>query len=159
MNLKENLNILYSLDAFNNSDNKTYNFSCVHINARSIRHKMGEIENTLKLLNMPSVLVVGEIFIFEWEEKYFNIPNYTPYFNSRNSKNGGGVAIFIKEEIPSSFVSKLTANFSSFLAVKLVDLGINIIGIYKPPNENEIFFYLIFRTLYANLRILLLWVI
>lgn len=136
MNLEHNLNIQYSLDAYT-FDNNKYNLNCIHINARSIRNKIDSIECTLRILRMPSVIIISEIFIFESEEKYFNITNYVPYYNSRNDKEGGGVAIFVRKDISSSFVVKYAHSFSSFIVVKLLDLHLNIIGVYKPPNENN----------------------
>ena len=65
-----------------------------------------------------------------------------PYRLHRN-RNGGGVIIFVKEDIPSKFLTK--HNFSSDVEGLFVELNFTkpkylLCGTYRPPAQNDHFF-------------------
>ena len=77
-------------------------------------------------------------------ESEFSIDGYrTPYRLDRNA-NGGGILLYIREDIPSNILSKHT--FSEdiegiFIEVNLRTCKWLIFGTYHPPSQNDNYYF------------------
>lgn len=81
-------------------------------------------------------MILNETRLDENDKHLYNIPGFQS-FHATRKKPGGGVSIFINNSLSSA---NLLENFefenNNFLAVKLVNVNLSIIGIYKPPDTN-----------------------
>ena len=95
----------YQEDDFNqlvSSQSNHDNFSIVHINARSLNKNIGDIITYLNLLQHQfTVITISETWITDLNEGIIHLPGYTSYLKNRKSTSGGGVAIFVLENVDS----------------------------------------------------------
>lgn len=114
----------------------TDNFNIIYFNIQSIRNKLHDLESVVKSFNFRiHAIVLTEIWIMECENKFFNLPGYTAYFSNR--KNGyGGTALYIIDDISSSFVFEEEFENSSILCIKLLKQNFYIFSVYKAPDSN-----------------------
>lgn len=102
------------------------------INARSIKNKFDEIETIPDVYNNPDIIVITETWLNPNNENTFNINNYTAEFNSRDS-GGGGIALYIKNDVEYSLVANKTINKIQFITITTGDNNNFLTLIYKPP--------------------------
>lgn len=111
----------------------------LYINARSIRNKIDEIEETLKRIpDTVHVLVVTETWLGDGEGSLFNINGYQGTFASRTTGRGGGVAIYTHNTFNCEVIEKWSTD-NSFLGVRVQYKHfkpLNIYVIYRKPNNN-----------------------
>lgn len=120
-NIKSNSFDLNNKSRANINNNNISNCFCVHQNIRSVRKNfnyfLAQIE-TLKLF--PVVIILSEIWIYDYESSLFNIPGYQLFTNCNNSYASGGVAVFVKNEyfcistnlaLTSADIIRLNLNF------------------------------------------------
>jgi Reverse transcriptase (RNA-dependent DNA polymerase)/Endonuclease/Exonuclease/phosphatase family len=119
------------------------NLKVLYFNARSIKagDKLSEIDSFLKDLNCRiHVIVVSETWVRENESSFFNIPNYTSIYSCRKNRTGGGIGIFIKNDINNY---KILENYSderiNFLTIEIIfqSSSFKITGFYRPPDNNS----------------------
>lgn len=63
------------------------------------------IEENKKKKGIVHVVALTEVWIYENENKYYNLPNYNAYFANRELNRAGGCILFVHESICSSQVS------------------------------------------------------
>lgn len=115
------------------------------VNARSIC-SLSKFNSFKKLLSDTrvefDVILVNET----WFEKdffikfnTFHLKNYTFYDASRVDKAGGGVAIYVKNNIPQKLLESFVGPFEK-ISLKLFVDGewIKIISYYRPPNNHNL---------------------
>ena len=74
-------------------------FNIAHINIRSLRHKTHEIEDLLERHSL-SVLAITETWLDENDnEGVINIDGYTLFRRDRPHQRGGGVGIYVREDL------------------------------------------------------------
>lgn len=66
---------------------------------------------------------------------YLNIQNYNAYHSTRNDGNGG-CALFVHDSLTSNLIEKKSEFNIEFLTVKILNLGIHILVMYKQPPVN-----------------------
>lgn len=133
---------------------KKNNLKCVYMNARSICNKLSELELLIKIEN-PDIIAVNETWLSQKiENAEINFEGYTTVRQDRvcnNKECGGGLALFIKQELspvvmtdycvqkysPEALVCSINFNNESFL------LGV----CYRPKDskldENQILYNLL----------------
>lgn len=116
---------------------KLNNLRIVHINARSIRKNMTEVEAFLKIKKRIDIVMIGETWLYSEEEQFFNITGFTASFVSQNASRGGGSAIYIRQDIKHRVI-EVNSSFNT-IVIRLEDTkpGINIAVCYKSPNDNS----------------------
>lgn len=78
-----------------------YNFiqsngiNLVHINIQSIRKKIDDLEEYInQTSNLTKskihIIALSEIWIYENENKFYNLSGYNVYFSNRNNNRSGG---------------------------------------------------------------------
>jgi hypothetical protein len=78
---------------------KIGNLNFLFMNIRSLRNKLLELETTVAELKIIDIVIINEVWIYDYEIDIFNLPNYNVVYNCRNEDKGGGTAIFIKNNI------------------------------------------------------------
>ena len=112
------------------------------LNVNSIRNKLDEIK--LLIIGNIDVLVLTETKLDEsFPLVQFFIEGFaTPYRLDRN-KHGGGILIYVREDIPSKQLNKHTAKEGIegiFLELNLIKYRLLVLGTYHPPTQaNEYF--------------------
>ena len=80
---------------------KSYNFSVIHFNARSICNKFSEVEAEIKDSG-ARVICITETWLTSVSFKgQYCIEGYDAFFNNRNIKTGGGAMIFVDNSLPA----------------------------------------------------------
>lgn len=134
MNSSNIVNVSYSLNCNNYSDS---NLNIIHLNAQSIRNKFSEIKSLINSFHCNiDVIVISEIFIYSNEHTLFQIPNFKAFYSSRDNKIGGGVGIYLRDSYNAKLILNEIHDTSNFLMIKITELNINILGIYRPPFNN-----------------------
>ena len=153
----------YDIDSFNSNqilNNGIHNLSLFHLNARSIFSNYEEISTFISLTNIHfSVLGFTETWSHGNINSVLNIPHYNCIESFRSNKRGGGVCLYVSNELP--FVKLSNISFfndsveSLFIEINCDTLGKCTIGvIYRPPNISIDLFNnnldIIFNTLSSN---------
>jgi hypothetical protein len=114
----------------------------LHINARSLNKNLSNLTTELNLLiNKPSIIAVTETWAATDNDNLV-IPGYSAIHKARKTKPGGGVALYLQDQIELSY--KLRPDLSSddlseslFIQVAIKKRKDMIIGvIYKPPDSD-----------------------
>ena len=89
----------YSGHVFNTSSKPlTPGISFIHLNARSLNSNFREIDDYLSSLNYKfDIIAISETWVSEPEHNKLNI--------NRKNKRGGGVALYVKQELACKFLS------------------------------------------------------
>ena len=78
--------------------------SCIHLNARSLNSNFKEIDHYLSSLNYKfDIIAISETWVSE--QNKFNINGYDVYHTTRKNKRGGGVALYVKQELACKCLS------------------------------------------------------
>ena len=76
-------------------------FSLLHINARSLQNKLGKLPELLNSIKIKfSIIAISETWSNEVNDCFLNIPGYVRHLKSRSNRTGGGVALFIHDNLP-----------------------------------------------------------
>ena len=76
------------------------------MNARSLNSNFREIDDYLSSLNYQfDIIAISETWVSEPEHNKFNINGYDVYHTNRKNKRGGGVALYVKQELACKFLS------------------------------------------------------
>ena len=113
-------------------------FSMLHVNARSLNKNFNSLLfllNQLKLY-IPAI-AVSEIWTTHETENLFNIPGYNMVCKSREQGTGGGVALYIADDIEFCSRNDLcSSEIPESVFVELTKCDIILGCVYKPPNAN-----------------------
>jgi hypothetical protein len=118
-------------------------FSLIHLNIKSISNKFDSLKNLIDTMNIPfQIIGLTETWLNENNQEYFALKNYDHFGSSRPNKKGGGVAIYVSNQLESKPRNDLTKNIEDSIETKFIEInnkyGKNIIigVIYRPPNHN-----------------------
>ena len=114
--------------------------SFFHFNSRSLKRNFLNFCECVESLNMHmSIIGVTETWLKEGEEMLISLPNYTFVGNTRQGKRGGGVGIFIHDNI--KFKRRTDLDICNEVVESIFIEVFNtlknyIVGvIYKPPQQ------------------------
>ena len=120
-------------------------FSLFHLNIRSIPKNLDNLEHYLKILKFKfSVIGITETWLNASNADLFCMSGYDHYCLYRTGKRGGGVSLFINENLIVKMRHDLD-NMTEYIEAKFVEIskensGLQkdaIIGIiYRPPNQD-----------------------
>lgn len=102
-------------------------------NIRSIKNKFPEIQTIPGIENSPDIMAFTETWLNAENEQFFQIQNYNAVFNSRDNR-GGGLAMYIKQNINYKIKMNKIINNIEILTVYLENANTAITLVYKPPN-------------------------
>ena len=128
------------IDEFNVND--TDNLMILNQNIRSFNSNIDEFLLFLnEIKSNISVIILTETWFSK--DNFYNIPNFEGYHAYRSTKSGGGVSIFVHNNLYSCAIPDVTfCNDSLESCGARIKIGnnhkfINIIGIYRPPSGNR----------------------
>lgn len=114
----------------------------LYFNAQSLRNKLDdiellilEIENNIK--HKIHIIAISEIWIYENENRIYNLDNFNSFISNRQSDRSGGCLLFIREEFDVTVCKNIEFEKSNFLLVRLNRENINVACIYR-YNETQV---------------------
>ena len=130
----------YTIDNFPNIDeNQTDSLSVVNFNIRSYFKNFEEFQIVLDTTKFKhDIIILTETWARSNTSQLCTIPGYNAYHCYRPSRNGGGVSIFIKENLISEPMNlNISTNIIECLGVKVKGIDNNwvkILGVYRPQS-------------------------
>ncbi|CAG9113625.1 unnamed protein product [Plutella xylostella] len=116
------------------------NFNACHINAQSIPKHYNELLNTFSSGIVHAVLVSESWLKPTLSSHAYCLPGYVLVRNDRVGRAGGGVAIYLKSDIPFSVIaqSPSSSNAPAEYLFLEINLGVKVLlGVsYCPPSNN-----------------------
>ena len=126
-------------------DNHNIRFSLCHLNIRSIKQNVTKFETFLEMLNLEFTIIgLTETWLHDHDCNLYSLNGYHIAENHRESCNGGGVAVCIKDCI--SFTKRCDLSvFNCDIESVFVEIDKNHVGasknivigtIYRPPGND-----------------------
>ena len=140
----------YNTSSFHNQFKSKTNkiescLSLLHHNIRSIPHNLNKLTTYLSILSIDfSIIGISESWLTESTMNCYQIPGYNSEHLCRKSKRGGGVTIFVKNDIKYKRRNDLDISNESieaiFIEIKKDEFNTQknlvIAVIYRPPNSD-----------------------
>ena len=122
---------------------KNCEFSIIHVNVRSLLsdEKFDEFETFLYRTHCRwSVICVSESWLCDGVEQRKQLVGYTGYFDNRKNGTGGGVAVYVRNDMirkSKQLPSAIRSTESLLIECHLLNnCSFIICQVYKPPNLN-----------------------
>ncbi len=120
--------------------NSNSKLSCFYTNATSLNNKINELKIAVSHYNQPHIILITETWFNS--NSITNIPNYNFYLKNRSTTRGGGVVIYVREDLSSSEISDpILTNCSEieqiWCTVKIGHESIIIGCVYRPPQSER----------------------
>ena len=118
----------------------THKLSILTVNIRGIKGKFQELLSYIALCKFQfTFIVLIEVWLWDYENRGFDIPNYKSYSCLRNDRIGGGIIIYCNSCLNTSIFEEKTGIFpiheSLTIKSEIRNLGdIYVSGIYRPPH-------------------------
>ena len=121
------------------------NFSMMHLNIRSAQKNLGTLESYLATLNHKfTVIGISESWLKNHNADRYGLSGYNAIHKYRSARSGGGVSIFIQDDIEYFWRDVLCfqndTTETAFIEIDKDHVGKEknvIIGvIYRPPNTD-----------------------
>lgn len=120
--------------------------SLIHINIRSIHKNIDAISDYLETLNVKFTIIgMSETWLHENNAHCYSIDGYNHFYQHRLNKKGGGVSIFVKDNLQVKYRDDLSVNETYMEAIFIevsnedimeCDRNVLIGVIYRPPNQD-----------------------
>lgn len=113
----------------------------LHVNSRSLTNKYTLLDNLLTQLNHKvQILCVTETW--HTANDYTDIPGYKFFYQNRNHKAGGGIAIYVKKSFSDFDLNYSFTNTDPNIEFLTIENNSCIISVcYRPPHgKTEPFF-------------------
>ena len=133
----------YSVDDFNNEFSYLEDkFIVVHQNIRSFNANMDELILYLNTISANvDVIILSETWFCVDSVK--QIDGYVGYHSCRVDRRGGGVSVFVNNQLKSRLIPDRTfvkpiAEFCSVNVALSTRQSVNVVGFYRPPNQGSV---------------------
>jgi hypothetical protein len=118
-------------------------FSALHVNAQSLLSHFHEFNQIVANLSCCALCVSESWLKPTLSSNLVELPGYVLLRNDRTGKGGGGVAIYIRDDIPSKILAISEPKYSKRPEFLLVELSVHNIKIllcvvYRPPKAGYI---------------------
>ena len=114
-----------------------------HLNINSISSKFDQLSYQIR--DTVDILVVGETKLDDsFPHNQFKISGFSQPYRLDRNRNGGGVMIFVREELPSKKLLKHT--FPNDIEALVVEINLRktkflLLGGYRPPSQSQNYFF------------------
>jgi len=132
---------IYSVESFRDNFNDCNELFIVNFNVRSFNANVDEfIAFVNNLGKIPDIIVLTET----WFSDIYSEPldGYVCFHSFRSNKRGGGVSVFIRDNMKSVHVVKtISSNIIECCILRIFyrnDLIVNLLAIYRPPSGYSI---------------------
>lgn len=132
-------------------------YNLIYLNINSLLNKIDELETTINILNnnkrhnVIHLIALTETRLHDYQIQYFNMQNYTAYYCTRQD-GYGGCALFVHASLNSNLIEKNSTQNVEILTVKVVELDLNVMVVYKQPLVNNDVFNNILQTCILDKR-------
>ena len=122
---------------FSPINTKLFNIASYNINSITCGNKRDQIESLAHQLNLAAICLTETKLDDNVHESFFHIPGYSIELKHR-TRRGGGVCIYIRDDIPFVRVNKLENKNLEHISVDITIRGkkINLNVVYRPPSRN-----------------------
>ena len=125
-------------DIINHLDLGNRSFSILHLNMRSLSSKMGQLEVLLAQIKSEfSCLIISETWFNQNTFlSQFSINGYSLFTDSRKCKNGGGVCVYIRDNLATTVADVSLAGCDSLL-LHVGESGrevCTVLAVYRAPS-------------------------
>ena len=120
-------------------------FSIIHENIRSIPKNLDKFINYLMNIELQfSIIGLTETWLKDHSRDLYNIDGYSPVHNIRKSRTGGGVSLYIKDNIDFKIREDLTMS-NDLMETLFIEIDKNTFGknkntivgvVYRPPDTD-----------------------
>ena len=112
-----------------------------HVNINSISNKFDQLSYIIK--DNVDILVVGETKLDDsFPTSQFRINGFSKPYRLDRTRNGGGVMIFVRDELPSKQLQKhaLPSDIEALIIeINLRKTKFLLLGGYRPPTQSQFF--------------------
>ena len=146
MNNSKEKNEYITTNNFNKINKKIdeHNLTFIHLNIRSLNHNFEYLTDFLNLLTKkPEIICLSETWLNNINNNNLNIPNYKQVINNRHcqdKRRGGGVCIYVTNNLTYNIVNELTFNIIDYLEIVTIEIiqesdnkNITVSCIYNSP--------------------------
>ena len=133
----------YTSDQHNCNINLDDKLSIIHFNSRSLFTNFVNIKDYLHSFSHPfSIIAVSETWINKDKGVDFELNDHELSYNNRQSKGGGGVAIYVHRDVSFKVVEAMTVGVENVLECITVEICIDngknaiVSCIYKTPGSS-----------------------
>lgn len=121
-----------------NPSKKTLNFLYANVRSLATPGRIDELRCVIESFDTKiSVVILTETWIKDdLVAARLDLPNYSHYSNYRTHSRGGGVSIYVHNDLKHEFVVELYQDGNHFLWIHLDRLSLEIGAVYKPPTSN-----------------------
>lgn len=118
-----------------NEKHLNYPVSLIYMNIRSLRLNFTSLLVSInKIINKLKFIVLVETNISDNENNMYNIPGFNSLYLNRENK-GGGIAVYINENINFTQVSHSTKSFESIqINANINNNNLSLLFLYRPPH-------------------------
>ena len=142
-----------------NSYDSKYNqhFSILHKNARSFIHNIDDVILLLDSIETKfSFIVITETWLQNHNADIYTINNYNAIHTTRINTKGGGISIYIKDNLNFNKIENIFFTEHDFIDIVTINVIINnkkiiISGIYKSPKADIIRFSDLIYNMFSNI--------
>ena len=124
-----------------------------HLNIRSLSKNFDQLHNLVNELRFNSaVIAISETWLKDVPSSLFSIERFTLLTNNRTKKRGGGVGLYVTDNLESSMIDELSVMSdeleSIFIEITVPGTQNIVVGeIYRPPNSNPTNFIVTLQNL------------
>lgn len=112
----------------------------LYANARSIvkSGKFDELKGIIKSVsNKTHIIILTETWIKSDDDALIlQLPNYTHYYNYRNDSRGGGVSLYIHNDLKHNQIDSIYTAGNNYLWVYIEQVALYVGAVYKPGHTN-----------------------
>lgn len=126
----------------NSISTSNFSFNVCHLNAQSIPSHFTDLLDTFSVASTIHAILISE----SWLKPSLNsvsycLPGYVLIRNDRTGKGGGGVAIYLRSDIPYNIIATSPSPYSAsseyiFLEVRVQSAKVILGVVYCPPNTD-----------------------
>lgn len=84
----------------------------------------------------PNIIIITESWLKENELEFYNLNHYETIGNCRKNQRGGGIIIFIRDDIKFNILKNDQLDKSHLILINLNELNTKIAGFYRSPSTN-----------------------
>ena len=146
MSMPNNNNYFFEDTFVSEHANKLDHFSLIHFNARSLPQNFDKFVNYPNLLQLPFTIIgVSETWLSVNKLALCELENYKLITCNRINRQGGGVALYIKNKIEFIELFDLSINDNNICQSLFIEFSMNnykvVTGvIYRPPDADVTLF-------------------
>lgn len=147
----------FTESTFNDSITMDKKISLIHFNCRSLYRNFESIKDYLNQFKSHfSMIAVSETWIQVDKGAEFNLPGYDMFYTNRESKKGGGVALYIDKNIDCRLVENMSIAVGEVFECVTIEIvqqsknNIIVSCVYRAPGSDMNLFNEWMERLFAN---------